>query len=140
MQDSPCSDEIGAHYVRTPGDPAVECGTYVDLEKIPNGRLRISLTNEGRHAIDEFERIREELGIDAAIRELLEDHLSGVWEEILPEEIGALTSAMMLTDDVERDDEEQITRIGRVYFNPYYAVMDEIQELRERSCVVFDSA
>lgn len=140
MQDSPRSVEIGAHYVRMPSDPAIERGTYVDLEKTPDATLKISLTDEGRHAIDEFERIRAELGIDAAVREILEDHLCGVWEEVFPEEIGALTSAMLLSDDVERDDEGQVTRIGRVYWNANYAVMDEIRELRERSYVVFDGA
>lgn len=122
------------------GGPAIEHGTYVDLEKMPNGRLKISLTTTGRHGFDDFERIRDEHGIDEAIRQLLEDRLCGVWEEILPEEIGALTSAMLLSDDVERDDHGEITQIGRVYFNSYYAVMDEIQELRERSCVVLDGA
>lgn len=129
-----------AHEVGIPHDSAVERGTYIDLEKMPNGTLRISLTDEGRQTLDEFERIRERFGIDAAIRELLEDHLCGVWDEVFPEEIGALTSAMLLTDDVERDEKGQITRIGRVYWNPCYAVMDEIHELRARSCVVFHGA
>ena len=121
-----------------PDAHVIEHGTYVDLQKTPNGKLKISLTHDGRHALAEFEQIRDQHGIDVAIRELLEDHLCSGWEEILPEEIGALTSAMLLTDDVERNDDGQATRIGRVYFNPYYAVMDEIQELRERSCVILD--
>ena len=140
MQDSPRSVEIGAHNVRMRSDPVIEPGTYVDFEKIANDRLRISLADEGRHAIDEFERIRDRCGVDAAIRELLDDHLCNGWEEVFPEEIGTLTSAMLLSDDVERDDEGQVTRIRRVYFNPCYAVMDEIQELRERSYVVLDGA
>ncbi len=115
---------------------AIELGTHVDLEKMPNGRLRISLTDEGHQRFEEFEQIREYVGIDAAIRELLEDHLCGVWEEVLPEEIGALTSAMLMSDDVERDDDGRILRIGRVYWNPCYQVMDEIRELREQSYVV----
>ena len=122
-------------------DPSViEFGTFVDLHKTSNGRLRISLTDDGRQAFDQFERIRDQHGIDAALRQLLEDHLCGGWEEILPEEIGALTSAMLLSNDVHRHDDGRITRIGRVYFNPNYQVMDEIRELRERSCVVLESA
>lgn len=123
-----------------PDDSIIERGTYSDLQKLPNGKLKISLTNEGRHALDHFEQIRGEFGIDEAIRELLEDHLCGTWEEVFPEEIGALISAMLLTDDVERNDDGRVTRIGRVYWNPCYAVMDEIRELRERSYVVFDGA
>ena len=123
-----------------PDRSVIEHGTYVDLQKAPNGKLKISLTHDGRHALAEFEQIRDQHGIDAAIRELLEDHLCSSWEEILPEEIGALTSAMLLSDDVQRDDDGRITRIGRIYFNPNYQVKDEIRELRERSCVIFDGA
>ncbi len=123
-----------------PGGSTIEHGTYVDFQKASNGTLKISLTDAGRHALNDFEQIRDERGIDEAIRQLLEDHLCGVWEEVLPEEIGALTAAMLFTDDVQRDDDGRITRIGRVYWNPCYAVSDEIRELRERSCVVLDSA
>lgn len=123
-----------------PDGSAIERGAYVDLQKAPDGQLIISLTDAGRQAIDEFEQIRDQYGIDQAFREILEDHVCCGWEEILPEELGALTSAMLITDDVERNDDGRIMRIGRVYFNPYYAVYDEIEELRERSFVLFHSA
>ena len=123
-----------------PDRSVIEHRTYLDLQKTSSGTLKISLTDDGRHALDRFERIRDQSGIDAAIRELLEDHLCSGWEEILPEEIGALTSAILLSDDVQRDDDGRITRIGRIYFNPNYQVKDEIRELRERSCVIFDGA
>jgi len=123
-----------------PDGSVIERGPYVDLQKASNGTLKTSLTGDGRHALGRFEQIRDQHGIDAAFRELLEDHLCNGWEEILPEEIGALTSAMLLSDDVQRDDDGRITRIGRIYFNPGYQVMGEIRELRERSCVVLGSA
>ena len=81
-----------------PDGSLVEHGTYVDLQKTSDATLRISLTDEGRRALDEFEQIRDPRGIDAAIRELLEDHLCGVWEEVFPEEIGALTAGLLATD------------------------------------------
>jgi len=123
-----------------PNGAVIEHGAYVDLERTSEGTLRITLTDEVRQAIDEFEQIRDQHGIDGAIREILQDHLCNGWEEILPEEIGALTSAMLITDDIERDEDGRMIRIGRVYFNPYYAVSDEIRELRERSYVLFHSA
>ena len=140
MQDASRSVEIGAHNARMWSDSAIEHGTYVDLEQVPNGKLKISLTEKGKQQFDEFEQIRDELGIDAAIREILEDHLCNGWEEVFPEEIGALTSAMLLSDDVERDDDGRITGVGRVYWNPYYQVTDEMRELRERSYVVLGGA
>ena len=136
-----CQDgSAPAYCIRMPDGSVIEHGTYVNLQKTSNGTLRISLTDDGRHALGRFEQIRDQHGIDAAIRGLLEDHLCSGWAEILPGEIGALTSAMLLSDDVQRDDDGRMARIGRIYFNTNYQVMDEIRELRERSCVVLGSA
>jgi hypothetical protein len=128
------------HAYRMPDSPDIERGTYCDLVKLSDGKMKISLTDQGCRALDALERIRDQFGINAALREVLNDHIYNGWDEVYPEEIGALTSAMFLSDDVERDDSGRVIRIGRVYWNPCYAVSDEIQELRERSCLVLDGA
>jgi hypothetical protein len=112
-------------------------GEYVDLEKIESADLRILLNATGRSQFELIEEVRERLGIDAALVDLLEDHLCNGWDLLLPEEIGALTSALLLSDEVERDDVGEIRDVGRVYWNPDYAVCDEIEELREKHMVVF---
>ena len=113
---------------------------YVDLTKTPEGKLRIQLTDLGLQQLSEFEDFRDRFGIDAALRELLADHFEGGWEEVRPEELGALTSALLLCDQIGRDDRGKLVSVGDVYWNPLYAVMDEIEQLRQKSVVLFERA
>ncbi len=115
----------------------IEYGDYVDLEKMPNGRLKISLNAEGQTQLPVFDSIRDEHGIDFALLQIIEDHLCNGWELIAPEEIGALTSALIVSDEVERDTYGDLIACGMVYWNPQYAVMDEIAQLRQSGYVLF---
>ena len=54
-----------------------------------------------------------------------------------PEDIGALTAAPILSDEIVRDDDGRLTAAGRVYWYPDYAVRDEIEELRPDLVHVF---
>jgi len=112
-------------------------GQYVDLKKTEGGDLQIVLNPTGRIEFALIEELRERLGIDAALVELLEDHLCNGWEAVRPEEVGALTSALLLCDEVDRDEAGEIRDVGRVYWNPDYAVCDEIEELRDKHQVLF---
>ena len=56
--------------------------------------LRIVRT-VGRRLFRDIQNLRDWLGIDAALRMLLDDHLANGWDEIRPEEIGAF-----LPDDI----------------------------------------
>jgi hypothetical protein len=114
-----------------------EHGQYVDLKRTDDGNLEIVLSEEGRRDFAEIEQIREDLGSDAALAELLEDHLGNGWEILLPEEIGALTSAPILSHEVARDQEGKVEDVGIVYWYPEYQVRDEIEELREKHVVLF---
>jgi hypothetical protein len=116
---------------------APSSGFYVDLEKTKDGNLRIVLNKNGRRRFPEIQEQRDAFGTNAALVALLEDHLALDWEMVPPEDIGALTSAPILSDEVERDDQGQVTRVGRVYWHPDYQVRDEIEELREHHFLVF---
>jgi hypothetical protein len=113
------------------------CGFYVDLEKTDERHLEIVLNANGREEFETIEEMRSAHGIDAALETLLEDHLGNGWEMVPPEDIGALTSAPILSDEVERDQEGGIADVGRVYWYPEYQVCDEIEELRRKHVVVF---
>ena len=113
------------------------CGFYVDLENTDEGNLEIVLNADGQKEFKTIEEIRSAHGIDAALETLLEDHLGNGWEIVPPQEIGALTSSPILSDEVERDDEGKVREVGRVYWYPDYQVRDEIEALRERLVVVF---
>jgi hypothetical protein len=117
--------------------PPIEHGYYVDLQKTPDGNLAIRLNCTGRRHFAEIREQRDALGINAALYALLEDHLCGGWEMVPPEDIGALTAAPILSDEIARDDSGRLTDAGRVYWYPDYAVRDEIEELRAHLLLVF---
>lgn len=120
-------------HAQHPRDP----GFYVDLVKAGDGNLHIHLTRNGRRHFAEIQEQRDAYGIHAALCALLEDHLCNGWEMVPPEDIGALTAAPILSDEISRDDEGRITELGRVFWYPDYQVRDEIEELRERLTLVF---
>ena len=118
-------------------EQAVGHGFYVDLQKTEGGDLQIVLTENGQ---TEFATIQEQwdlYGIHAALCALLEDHLYNGWEMVPPEDLGALTSAPILSDEIGRDAEGRVTEAGRVYWYPDYQVRDEIEELRAHLKLLF---
>lgn len=115
---------------------AVADGAYVDLVK-EAGDLDIRLSARGRIEFADIEAIRDTLGTHEALYRLLEDHLANGWEMVQPEEIGALTSAPILSDEIERNEEGKITSADRVYWYPSYQVSDVIAELRAQGMVLF---
>jgi len=115
----------------------VEHGFYVDLRKTDGGDLEIVLNANGRTEFATIEEEKDAYGIHAALCTLLEDHLCNGWEMVPPEDIGALTAAPILSDDILRDDQGQVVEVGRVYWYPDYQVRDEIEELRTKLVIVF---
>lgn len=114
-----------------------DSGYYVDLEKTQDGHLRIVLNPSGQEQFADIELEHKRHGILAALYRLLDDHLGNGWEFIAPEDIGALTAAPILSEDVTRDDQGNLVSVGRVYWFPEYAITDEIEELRHRATVTF---
>ena len=117
-----------------------EPGFYVDLEKAGDGNLHIHLNPNGRRNFAEIREQRDAYGIHAALCALLEDHLCSGWEMVPPEDIGALTAAPILSDEIVRDDEGRLTEAGLVYWYPDYQVRDEIEEIRAHLMLVFQGA
>jgi hypothetical protein len=96
---------------------------FISLEK-RDGDLFVTLTPSGRERVAELRvggKGDREIELD-----LLEYHLCNGWEEVRSEEVGALTDAMLLTDDAERDDHGNLTAVGRVYWNPDYQVVGDL--------------
>jgi hypothetical protein len=115
--------------------PDIFRGQFVDLEKI-DSNLRIA-RSVGRRLFRDIQNVRDWLGIDAALRVLLDDHLANGWDEIKPEEIGALTSALIISDEAIRNPDGSLLSVGHVYWNERYQVDDEIDELRTAGAIVF---
>jgi len=109
---------------------------YVNFVKLPNS-LRIEIVPENCQDLeDEF---NNNPGWDGDIRMSVafERELCNGWSWIKPEEIGALTSAPILTDDVVFDDEGVVLEIGAVYYYNEYMTHDPIQELISHGHVIF---
>ena len=115
----------------------IEHGFYVDLEKAADGNLHIHQHRGGRRHFVDIRAQRDALGINAALYALLEDHLCTGWEMVPPEDIGALTAAPILSDEIVRDDKGRVKEAGRVYWFPDYQVRDEIEELRAHLLLIF---
>ncbi len=104
---------------------------YVEFRKTENGNLEIRLTPEGRAELAELPE--EELQHD---HDIFEVQLCNGWERIAPEECGALTDALIITDDCERDEHGKLTRLGRVYSNiGYYQVESDAQRLMRHEVI-----
>lgn len=103
----------------------------------PEDHLLVTLTEEGRKYLSE-ERDSLSERDDHAFIELIEEHLCNTaWEEILPEKIGVLTEAVLLTYDPLTDDEGELISCGRVYKWDYYQVRDYIESLMEDGTLLF---
>lgn len=104
------------------------------------GNLRIELTDAGREDWAEIVAEREAHGIDSAFLLLIEHQLCNGWEILTPEEIGALTSSIILAEEAERDEDGDLVSIGRIYWNPRYQVDDEIERMESDGFLVYESA
>lgn len=118
--------------------------SYIEIVKSEDG-ITLKLTAEGReeleaHRIDRLSPYNWDKGTDGILYDLLEDWLCNGWEMVPPEDIGALTSAPILSDEVERDDNGEITKVGAVYWFPDYAVTCELDVLADNGEVFFPAA
>jgi hypothetical protein len=88
----------------------------LELTKLPNGNLQISADDAYCLELKGMQADWDQRGVDADSRlaEVLEHYLANGWEWLQPEEIGALTAAPILSDDVVRDDEGQVVKTGKV--------------------------
>lgn len=104
--------------------------------------ILLKLTREGREELESrrFGVNGWDRGADQILCDLLEDHLCNGWEFIQPEEIGALTSANIISDEVTRDEDGNITKLGKIYWFPDYAIRLEINELADTGEVFFPAA
>ncbi len=102
--------------------------SYVSLTK--TGRaLRLALTPEGREELQARVDDGQSIAADSTLYDLLDDHLCNGWDWVRPEEIGALTSAPILSDECSRDDQGAIETVGVVYWHERYQVESAADEL-----------
>ena len=112
----------------------------VEFEKHDNF-LRIKLLPAGKDFLDE-QRDNQgwKRGTLYILLDLIEFQLCNGWDEIKPEDIGALTSAPILSDNADFDDEGNLRNVESLYWFPDYAVSCEIEELLAEGHVDFPKA
>ena len=115
--------------------------SYIEIEKKEDG-IVLKLTDEGR---EELNALR--FGVDGWVKgtndillDMLEDHLCNGWEMVPPEDIGALTSAPILSEEVVRDDYGTLVSVGKVYWFPNYQIECELETMLETGEVFFPAA
>ena len=109
---------------------------FLALLKTRDGNLKMVLTPDGKSEVAEMLQ-DDSRGTDAQLLDLLEYELCNGWSLVLPEEIGALTSAILLSDDVVRSDTGELEACAKVYIFDQYQVISPIQELHDKGYMVW---
>ena len=105
----------------------------------PNGNLTFIADAQ---SMEDLQRIKDRVGgNDAAFLDQMLDEFgfvgNGKLYGISPENIGALTEAPMLSDDVEHDDTGSVNVRGKVWYYPHYMLFDFAQALLDDGRVTF---
>jgi hypothetical protein len=110
-------------------------GRYLNLKQQGYNLLLVP-TAEGRR---EARRLLGTVSSDRALVDLLEDHLGNGWDILAPEEIGALTEAPIIaeSDEIFRNDRNEVVLAGKIYYFDKYAILDEIEEFAKGKSVMF---
>lgn len=112
-------------------------GRYVDLYEDNRGNL--VLVPQMEELKEEAERLTEQ-SVNSALCDVLEDHLCNGWSMVRPEQIAALTSAPIITDDLNDDEDGKVISTGTIWWFPDYQIRNEVAELLDGKSVVFTKA
>lgn len=112
---------------------------YTDFEVLPNGNLKISLNKNGKDDLIELKEKHEKIGTLQIWWELNEGMFTNGYSEIQPEQIGALTSAPIISDGfIDEETTKEEFKQTKFWWFPNYMVIDEVAELFEKGFVIFD--
>jgi len=110
-------------------------GKYTEFEKQANGHLRIALLPEARGDVQEISS--KEIDADNKLSEVIEWQLANGWSLVRPEDVGALTDAPILSEDIDTDDQGNVRSVGTVYWYPQYDVTDPVTKLLQNGYIDF---
>lgn len=63
--------------------------------------------------------------------------LTNRWSLVRPEDVGALTNAPILSEDIDTDDQGNVRSVGTVYWYPQYDVSDPVAKLPQNGYIDF---
>jgi hypothetical protein len=102
---------------------------------LPNGGLAITANLQDP---DDLEAVSEAAFIEDLIYEFFTPN--GDLEVLQPEDIGALTSSVILAKEPVRDEDGNLLSAPQVWWYPAYETTDPLEVLREKGEVVFTRA
>lgn len=111
-------------------------------QELPNGDLEIKVDDETREEIRERMESGEISEVDILDIGGTSCMIGNGFEVVRPEEIGALTNALIIAYDAPRDDEGVIhpDDSTKVWWDPNYQVRSLLQELVDKGEFIFKSA
>ena len=105
-------------------------GRYISIWKLPNGNILTKATKEAREEFGRFGKELKNKPTDEALQDLFEYLTCNGWNWVPPEQIGALTSSPILTNDgFWTQNGEDFIVVGKVWWSPNYAVVDEVEKI-----------
>jgi len=113
------------------------------FEVLGNGDLKISLTNEGKEYIEDLRNESGDYtkGWSEMISDLFDHEISNGYSYVQPEDIGALTSSLIISNGIIDDEttQEDLDSIDLWWF-PQYEVRDEVKDLEDNGFIIFSKA
>ena len=107
----------------------------VTFRKTENGDLEIAINPEGKTEIDEAVESGKNIHSDEFFTDLIEHQLCNGWQLIAPDVVGALTGALILTDDDV--DSSTLTLYSNI---ANYQIESPVAIMLRDGCVVFQQA
>lgn len=79
----------------------------------------------------------EALSPESLLWDALEHNLANGWSRVLPEQIGALTDAPIISDEVEYDDHGDVVSVGKIYAYMAYQITSPLLKIVDNGYVDF---
>jgi hypothetical protein len=112
---------------------------YTNFEILPNGNLKITLTQDGKIELNRIQTEYAEDWIDyETLWNILEHQLCNGWDWLRPEQVGALTDSPILTNDVTYNDNGEVEKIGQIWWYPNYMIDNLTEVLYNNGYIIFE--
>jgi len=110
------------------------------LTYLPNGNINFTLTDEGRKFVENPDSEVHPMYTDEDIfLEMIENHLCNGLSLIRPEQIGALTESVLISDEsiMEPDDPDYREWHGKLWYFNHYMVQSYMEALCSPEGITF---
>lgn len=112
-----------------------------ELEKLPNGDLKLKIVSDEEEEDRNWGHLTSQPQY-GGLGTLMEEsrYLGNGWSITDGDNLGLMTSAPMISDDLTVEDDGDMVVYGHLWYFPNYMVEDPVQTLRDRGEVIFTLA